>query len=103
MSIACRECGRVGSFNTLVIFQADGKFDLKKPVSHYANYYTDCANFDDFPQVEASRFMIVQQRESDDRLFTGTDGDLLEQTEHKLVSEKELQEALPTTFSKLAR
>ena len=44
MSLACFECGHRGAFNTLIIFDKDGKFDPEKPVSHYPNFYTDCAN-----------------------------------------------------------
>ena len=47
MSLACYECERGGSFDTLILFSENG-FQDTTPVSSYANFYTDCASVDDF-------------------------------------------------------
>jgi hypothetical protein len=101
MSLACRECGKIGCFNTLIIFHSEGKFDPSKPISRYSNFYTDCVNFDDFTPVEKSRFMIVQERKSQDSWNRGSDGDLLSEAEYKLISEETLRQKLPITFSQM--
>ena len=101
MSLACFECKRGGAFNTILIFDKDGRFDPEKPVSHYSNFYTDCANFGDFEEVETSRFAIVKEGELQDSWHTGTDGDKLRETKYKLVDEATLAARLPKIFGAL--
>ena len=103
MSLACFECLRSGSFNTLIIFSKDGKFDPEKPVSHYSSFYTDCAKFEDFRVVKASRFMVVEEKGFQDSWNTGTDGDTLRETRHKLVNDVALAARLPRIFGELLK
>ncbi|MEK7532732.1 MAG: hypothetical protein AAB579_03990 [Patescibacteria group bacterium] len=103
MSLACFECRRGGAFNTLVLFASDGDFDPEKSVSHYPSFYTDCAAFGDFKKVEKSRFMIVEERESQDSWNTGTDGDKLRETKYKFVDETTLAAKLPKIFAALLK
>ena len=103
MSLACFECNRIGAFNTSIIFDGDGNFDPQKPVSHYPNFYTDCATFDDFREVKESRFMVVEGRDVQDSWNTGTDGDKLRETKYKLVDEAVLAAKLPRIFEALLK
>lgn len=102
MSLACLECGTIGSFNTLIVFEPTGHFDQEKPASKYANFYTDCARFEDFAPVATSRFMIVQEGSHQDSWHTGTDGEALKSRQTKLVSEDEVKRRLPKIFAALA-
>src|SRR3989344_2586557 len=77
MSLSCFECERIGAFNTLIIFARDGNFDPEKPVSHYHNFYTDCATIGQFKKVQTSRFAIVQLERFNYMWNTGSDGELL--------------------------
>lgn len=103
MSLACWECKRRGAFNTLVIFDPDGKFDSDKHVSSYRNFYTCCASFENFTKAKKSRFMVVQEQDYQDKWNTCTDGERLETTKYKLVDEDELRRKLPKTFERLAQ
>ena len=103
MSLACFECGREGAFKILILFASDGNFDPEKPVSHYSNFYTDCAAFGDFKEVKKSRFMVVEEGEFQDSWNTGTDGDKLRETRHKLVDEAALAAKLPRIFEALLK
>lgn len=101
MSLACLECNRIGSFNTLIIFEPEGRFDTGKHVSSYPNFYTCCASLADFTEAEQSRFMIVEEREYQDVWHTGTNGARLGKTRHMRVNEAELQRKLPKIFERL--
>jgi len=103
MSLACFECGEIGSFNTLIIFNRDGNFDPQKPVSHYPNFYTDCVAFADFEEVKKSRFMVVEERGYQDSWNTGTDGDKLQETKRKFIDEAILATKLPRIFKALLK
>src|SRR3989344_7630074 len=98
MSLSCFECERIGAFNTLIIFARDGNFDPEKPVSHYHNFYTDCAAIGQFKKVQTSRFAIVQLERFNYMWNTGSDGELLRETMYKLVDEVTLAEKLPKIF-----
>ena len=101
MSLVCLECNCIGAFNTLVIFDSNGKFDPQKLVSDYSNFYTDCATFDDFSEVNESRFMIVEERKSQNSWNIATDGDKLHETRCKLIDENVLAVKLPRIFKEL--
>lgn len=103
MSLACFECMRGGSFNTLIIFDKDGSFDPDKPVSAYPNFYTDCATFDDFAEVETSRFAIVEEGRPQSSWNTGTDGDKLRETKYKRIDEAALAARLPRIVGALLK
>jgi hypothetical protein len=103
MSLACFECMRNGTFNTLIIFDKDGKFDPQIPVSHYSNFYTDCASIGDFKRVSSSRFAIVQEKTHQDSWNTGTDGDKLQETNYKLIDEADLAKKLPRIYGALIK
>ena len=100
MSLWCLECQRQGAFNTLILFSKEG-FDPEELVAHYPNYYTDCAAFDDFEEVEKSWFMVVETSDREDSYFTGTDGPTLQETKYKLISEDALAGKLPKIFAAL--
>ena len=105
MSLGCFECREGGAFNTLIIFEPHGKFDIEIPISHYRNFYVcfRCSGgFYGFDEVEKSRFMIVLERDFQGSWNTGTDGDKLKETRFKLISENELERRLPNIFKKLS-
>ena len=101
MSLACFECGETGSFNTLILFSKNGKFNVKKEISEYENFYTCCAKIDSFEAVKKSRFMIVETADSESSWHTGSDGDTIKKTRHKLISEEELEKKLPKIYRDL--
>lgn len=103
MSLGCFECGRGGAFNTLILFTSDGNFDVEKPVSHYSNFYTDCATLNDFKEIKESRFMVVKLKCFQDSVITGTDGDKIREAKHKLVDETTLAAKLPGIFEALLK
>lgn len=103
MSLACLECGRVGAFNTLVIFNSEAKFESDSYVSSYPNFYTCCVSLVEFPEVKESRFAIVQEREHQNTWATGTDGERLGNTKYRCVDEAELRRKLPKIFEALAQ
>lgn len=103
MSLACFECNKIGSFNTLIIFEEDGAFEEGKLIAHYRSFYTDCASFSGFEPVAKSRFMIVQEKAYQDSWNTGSDGDVLKQTHHKFIDEVALQKKLPKIFAALTQ
>jgi len=100
MSLACFECKQIGFFvRPLILFERKGSFDPQKPVSHYHNFYTGCATFDDLGEaVKSSRFMVVE-------LCHNQSGgeDKIEETKHKLVDEEVLAKKLPKTFKALLK
>ena len=98
MSLACRECNSHGSFDTLILFSKNGKFKSEEAVSHYQNFYTDCANIDDFTAVSRSKFMIVKTKTAESCWNTGNDGSALSDCEIKRISARELKERLPKTY-----
>lgn len=103
MSLACLECNRVGMFNTLIIFEPEGSFDAGGYISSYRNFYTCCASLTDFTEGKKSRFMVVQDAESQDAWNTGTDGARLRDTKHKRVDEATVRRKLPRIFEELAQ
>lgn len=103
MSVACLECNRIGAFNTLIVFDAKGVFDLDVHVSSYPNFYTCCASPADFKGAVDSKFMIAQTIEYLDRWNTGTDGERVRDTEHKRIDEAELRRRLPRIFEALTQ
>lgn len=103
MSLACFECYKIGSFNTLIIFASDGKFDSEQQVSHFPNFYTDCATFSDFEAVTESRFMIVEDVDFHSQWSTDTGVGKLRETKCKLIDEKTLALKLPRIFAELLR
>jgi hypothetical protein len=99
MSIACRECCCGGAFDTLVVRDKSRAFSSVEFISHLPNYYTCCAEFEDFTLVEDSEYAIVKTSYEEDRWFTGSDGERFDNCEVKKISAKELQEKLPKTFA----
>lgn len=95
MSLACYECDKCGSFDTLIIFSKDQSFDEEKNVCNYKNFYTDCASIDDFEPVEKSCFAIVKEKSSSGSWFTGSDGSKLKETKFFLIDEEKLKGKLP--------
>ena len=104
MSLACLECGRIGYFDTLIVFDRSCTFDADARASSFRNFYTCCARLQDFKEAGGeSRFMVVQEPERQGRWLTGTDGIRLRDAETRRVDEVELQQRLPRIFETLAR
>ena len=104
MSLACFECDRIGEFNTLVIFDKTKAFNINTPISHFPNFYTDCASFDGLKTAKnKSRFMVVLEGTVSSTWNTGTDGDMLRAARYKYVDEKDLKKQLPKIFEALSR
>ena len=102
MSLACFECNRIGSFDTLIIFDPKGTFNPTDEISHYANFYTDCARITTFKAVEKSRFMIVKTKGYEDSLLWAMPC-ILSETEFQFVDESELEKRLPKIFAALKK
>lgn len=97
MSLACRECDRVGSFDTLIIFSPNGRFNTKKNVSDYRNFYTCCAtigSFDEIPRSRRSRFMIVKEG-SRSSSFLNPNQSRICDCDIKRISEEDVASRLP--------
>jgi len=103
MSLACRQCGVTGAFDTLIIFSPSGIFDDDAHVAEYDNFYTCCATFDDFTAVEDSRFAIVVQSYKNDSWRTGNNGPKLTECKRKKISEAELKKKLPIIYRELLK
>lgn len=103
MSLACLECRQIGTFDTLILFEPGGKFDLNVPTSSYRNYYTCCATLDDFKGLSKSRFLIVKQPQREDAWNTGHDGPTLGISAFRYVDEAELKRRLPKIYEELAQ
>lgn len=101
MSLGCLECKQIGAFNTLVIFDPEGEFDAEKHVSSYPNFYTCCATLSNFPEVDKSRFMVVQQPQFESMWHTGNSGPKLNETQYKYVDEAVIRGQLPKIFKGL--
>lgn len=103
MSLACWECRQIGTFNTLVLFERDGAFDLSKETSEYPNFYTCCASFHDFKTVGKSRFMVVEQPLLESQWSRSANKGSIAQAKYKLVDEAELRARVPKICETLAK
>lgn len=101
MSLACYECLKGGSFDTLIIFNKDKEFSEEKYICDYENYYTCCASTDDFEPVEKSNFAIVKEPTSKGCWFTGNNGSRLKEVTFFPIDEEKLKEKLPRIYRKL--
>jgi len=103
MSLGCFECKRDGAFNTLILFEPTGNFDISKNVFEYSNYYVchDCLRSNVFQEVEKSRFMIVVEKEYSYSIFAS--GEKISETKFKLINEEELEDRLPNIFTSLTK
>lgn len=101
MSLACLECKRNGSFNTLIV-KVGEDFDPQRPISHYPNYYTCCASFNSFREVKKSEYMVVEIISHASMWHTGNDGERFDEVKCRFISKNALKKLLPKIHKALA-
>ena len=99
MERICWECKVIGLLSTTILYSKDGDFDSEKNIGEYRNCHTGCARFEDFDEVEDSKFMIVEEKQ--DEKF-GRDR-RISSCRYKKISEKQLKLILPKTYRDLMR